>query len=344
MYFLEHYALFLLNTATIVIAIIIILSVIFSLASRNKNNSKGKILIKKLNKDYQVMKQTLNQATLNKKAYKQLQKQEKRAEKTKQKKAKNTQQKKKRIFVLNFNGDIKASQVTHLREEITALLTIATHHDEVVVCLESPGGVVHGYGLAASQLQRIRQHHIPLTIAVDKVAASGGYMMACVADKIIAAPFAIIGSIGVVLQMPNFNKLLEKHNINYEMLTAGEYKRTLTMFGKNTDKGRDKMQQELEETQLLFKNFIAENRPIVNLQEVATGEHWFAAKAIDYRLIDSLQTSDDYLLQASDEADIYELTKTSKKSLLQKLGKQTQLTFDATLNKFWQEKQEQYYL
>ncbi len=344
MYFLEHYGLFLLNTVTIVAAIIVILSVIFALASRNKSQDKGKIVVKKLNKQFKELKQTISQATLTNKAYKHLQKQEKQAEKKDSKNDKQNKNHKKRIFVLHFKGDIKASQVEQLREEITALLMVATINDEVVVCLESPGGVVHGYGLAASQLKRIRDHKIPLTVAVDKVAASGGYMMACVADKIIAAPFAIIGSIGVLMQMPNFNKFLEKHNISYEMLTAGEYKRTLTMFGKNTDKGREKMQQELEETQALFKNFIEENRPLVNLQEVATGEHWFAAKAIEYRLVDTLQTSDDYLLKASNDVDIYEINKIQKKGLLKKLKHNAQALFDAAINKIWQEQQEKNYL
>ena len=343
MYFLEHYALFLLNTATIVIAIIVVLTVIFSLASRNKLQHKGKIQIKKLNKRFEEMKHSLNQATMNKKAFKQLQKQQKQMEK-KAHKTIDKKQEKKRLFVLHFKGDVKASQVNSLREEVTAILTVATPNDEVLVCLESPGGIVHGYGLAASQLQRIRQQKIPLTIAVDKVAASGGYMMACVADKIIAAPFAIIGSIGVIVQLPNFNKLLEKNYINYEMLTAGEYKRTLTLFGKNTEKGRVKLQQEIEETQILFKNFIAQNRPIVNLQEVTTGEHWFAIKAIDYRLVDKLQTSDDYLLQASNDTDIYIVNKTIKKGILQKLGYSIQAIFNATVDKIWHKQQESQYL
>ena len=343
MYFLEHYALFLLNTATIVIAIIVVLTVIFSLASRNKLQHKGKIQIKKLNKRFEEMKHSLNQATMNKKAFKQLQKQQKQMEK-KAHKTIDKKQEKKRLFVLHFKGDVKASQVNSLREEVTAILTVATPNDEVLVCLESPGGIVHGYGLAASQLQRIRQQKIPLTIAVDKVAASGGYMMACVADKIIAAPFAIIGSIGVIVQLPNFNKLLEKNYINYEMLTAGEYKRTLTLFGKNTEKGRAKLQQEIEETQILFKNFIAQNRPIVNLQEVTTGEHWFAIKAIDYRLVDKLQTSDDYLLQASNDTDIYIVNKTIKKGILQKLGYSIQAIFNATVDKIWHKQQESQYL
>lgn len=305
-----------------VIAIIIILITLFSLATKNKSNTKGKITVKKLNQRYTNYKNLLNGAMLSKKAIKQNSKLAKKENK------KPIDTEKKRIFVLRFKGDIRANQVESLREEVTALLTVATPKDEVVACIESPGGVVHGYGLAASQLQRIRARKIPLTVAVDKVAASGGYMMACVGDKIIAAPFAIIGSIGVVMQMPNFNKLLDKNNIEYEQLTAGEYKRTLTMFGKNTDKDREKMREELEETQILFKDFIAKNRPQVNLEQVATGEHWFATKAIEYQLVDELQTSDDYLLNASTKANLYEISKETKKSFLQKMTKSAQLSLD----------------
>ncbi|MDF5637600.1 protease SohB, partial [Vibrio parahaemolyticus] len=179
------------------------------------------------------------------------------------------------LFVLDFNGSIDAKEVASLREEITAILAVAREGDEVLLRLESGGGMVHGYGLASSQLDRIKAAGLPLTISVDKVAASGGYMMACVADKIVSAPFAIVGSIGVIAQIPNFNKLLKKHDIEYEQLTAGEYKRTLTMFGENTDKARDKFKQELEETHVLFKDFIRERRPSLDLDKVATGEHWF---------------------------------------------------------------------
>ena len=322
MQFLEQYASFLLNTVTIVVAIIIILITLFSLATKNKGGNKGKISVKKLNQRYKNYKTLINNAVLSKKDLKQQSKQTKKDSK------KPADTDKKRIFVLHFKGDIRANQVESLRDEVTALLTVATPADEVVACVESPGGVVHGYGLAASQLQRIRSRNIPLTVAVDKVAASGGYMMACVADKIIAAPFAIIGSIGVVMQMPNFNKLLDKNHIEYEQLTAGEYKRTLTMFGKNTDKDREKMREELEETQVLFKDFIAKNRPQVNLEQVATGEHWFATKAIEYKLVYELQTSDDYLLNASAKANLYEITKQIKKPFLQKMAKSAQLGID----------------
>ena len=334
MHMLTIYALFLLKTATIVLAFIIIAVTIVALASRGKSKSKGKIVTHKLNRKFEAMKRAFNDIALSDKALKNLNKQSKKIEK----KSVKSDDTKKRLFVLNFNGDIKASQVDALRQEITTVLLVATPKDEVVVCLESPGGVVHGYGLAASQLQRIRNQKIPLTVIVDKVAASGGYMMACVADQIIAAPFAIIGSIGVVMQLPNFNRLLDKNNIEFEQLTAGEYKRTLTMFGKNTDKAREKVLEELEEVQVLFKNFISQHRPQVDINQVATGEHWFATKAIEYHLVDALQTSDDYLLKKSVDHDLYEITYKTKPTLAQKFGKGVHSLVDGFMTRLWSER------
>ena len=227
------------------------------------------------------------------------------------------------MFVLNFHGDIRATAVTSLREEVTAVLTAAQPEDEVLVRLESAGGLVHGYGLAAAQLLRIRDRRLKLTVAVDKVAASGGYMMACVADRIIAAPFAILGSIGVIAQLPNFNRLLKKHDVDFEQFMAGEHKRTVTLFGENTDKGRQKFQEEIEDIHNLFKDFVRNHRPQVDRERVATGEHWFGARALDCRLVDELRTSDDYLLDASASADLYEIIYTGKKPWLARLLTQT---------------------
>ena len=327
---LNIYALFLLKTVTLVLAFIIVAVTILALASRGKSKSKGKIVTHKLNRKFDAMKRAFNDVALSDKALKHLNKQEKKSAKS--------IETKKRLFILNFNGDIKASQVEAFRQEITTILLVATPEDEVVVRLESPGGVVHGYGLAASQLQRIRDQKIPLTVIVDKIAASGGYMMACVADKILAAPFAIIGSIGVVMQLPNFNRLLDKNNIEFELLTAGEYKRTLTMFGKNTDKAREKVLEELEEVQVLFKDFISQHRPQVDINQVATGEHWFATKAIEYRLVDALQTSDDYLLKKSTDHDLYEITYKTKPSLAQKFGKGVHSLVDGFMTRLWGER------
>jgi serine protease SohB len=233
---------------------------------------------------------------------------------------------KRRVFVLNFQGDIKATAVNNLREEITALLQVATPQDEVVLRLESGGGMVAPYGLAASQLQRLKDKRIPLTVTIDKIAASGGYLMACVGDKILAAPFAIIGSIGVVAQLPNFHRFLKKRDIDFELLTAGEYKRTLTIFGENTVKAREKTQDDLEEIHHLFKAFIQANRKQVDMVEVATGAHWLAKDALALNLVDELITSDDYLsiLAGSDKAEIYECQYMTKKTVLEKLSSNVQ--------------------
>ena len=243
---------------------------------------------------------------------------------------------KKRVFVLDFYGDINASECDLMREEITAVLSQATDKDEVVVKVESGGGMVHSYGLAASQLARITQKNIPLTVCVDKVAASGGYMMACVANKIVAAPFAILGSIGVVASLPNFHKLLKKNDIDYEMFTAGEYKRTVTMFGENTEKGRAKFVEDLEDTHVLFKEFVSENRPQVDIEKVATGEIWFGRRAKDVNLIDEIITSDEYLLSQIETADIFQVEYVYKKSIQEKLGFAAQGAVDRLLMTWWE--------
>lgn len=211
-----------------------------------------------------------------------------------------------KIFVLDFKGDIQASAVENLREEITLILATAkAGRDRVVVRLESPGGMVHGYGLAAAQLVRLRDAGFHLTICVDKVAASGGYMMACIANEIISAPFAVVGSIGVVAQVPNFNRLLKEHNVDFELYTAGQYKRTVTMFGENTPEGKAKFEEELQQTHILFKHFVEKYRPQLNVDKVATGEHWYGQDALDLNLVDKLQTSDEYLLALLPQHDVY---------------------------------------
>ena len=232
-------------------------------------------------------------------------------------------QSRRRIYVLDFVGDLRATPVASLRREISAILTLADARDEVLVRLESGGGVVHGYGLAASQLQRIREHNIKLTVSVDKVAASGGYMMACVADQLIAAPFAFIGSIGVLLQTPNFHRLLKKHDIDFDQLHAGEYKRTLTLFGENTEPAREKAQQELQEMHELFKQHVKTQRPSIDIEQVATGEFWLGARALQLKLIDRLQTGDDYLMQARNDAQLVQVCYAARKTLLERMAAMT---------------------
>ncbi|MBJ9419003.1 protease SohB [Acinetobacter oleivorans] len=237
-----------------------------------------------------------------------------------------------KIFVLDFKGDIQASAVENLREEITLILATAkAGRDRVVVRLESPGGMVHGYGLAAAQLVRLRDAGFHLTICVDKVAASGGYMMACIANEIIAAPFAIVGSIGVVAQVPNFNRLLKQHNVDFELYTAGQYKRTVTMFGENTPEGKAKFEEELQQTHVLFKHFVEKYRPQLNVDKVATGEHWYGEDALELNLVDKLQTSDEYLLALLPQHDVYVINTRKKATLGEKLGLQAAQMADSLI-------------
>ncbi len=304
MEFLLEYGLFLLKAVTIVVAIGVIVLLI---ASASKGEGKGGGLqIEKLNDKYRDMANGLRKAILNKKEWREAHKQQKKAAKEADKHAQAEPQR--RVYVLNFKGDIRASGVESLREEVSAVISVATPDDEVVVCIENAGGAVQDHGLGASQLQRIKEHNIPLTVIVDKVAASGGYLMASIADRIVAAPFAIIGSIGVLAQLPNFHRFLEKRGIDFEQITAGKYKRTLTMFGKNTDEHREKTREELEEVHDLFKTAVSGHRPALDMDKVATGEHWYGTRALELGLVDELGSSDDYLMRAVDGADVYAVT------------------------------------
>lgn len=347
MEFLTEYGLFLAKAITFVAAVFVIISLLVSVGGRNKKSDKGHIEVTKLNEKFNHLRDSLRDAMLDDDEYKEFEKAEKKRlkeEKNQKKKAAknksgNTEEQpesRKRLFVLDFHGDIKASEVECLREEITTVLTLATPADEIVVKVESGGGMVHSYGLASSQLTRITNKGIPLTVCVDKVAASGGYMMACVANKIVAAPFAILGSIGVIAQLPNFHKLLKKNDIDYEMFTAGEFKRTVTMFGENTEKGRGKFVEELEDTHQLFKEFVSQHRPQVDVAKVATGEVWFGLRAKAVNLVDELQTSDEYLFSQAENADIYEVEYSFKKSLPEKLGLAAQGAVDRLILTWWE--------
>lgn len=224
------------------------------------------------------------------------------------------------VFVLDFDGDIKATAVAHLREEISVIISTAKKGDEVVLRLESGGGQVNAYGLASAQLERLKTAGLTLTVCVDKISASGGYMMACVADKIIASDFAVIGSVGVVSQLPNFHEFLKKHNIGYEMFTAGEYKRTVTIFGENDDDDRAKHQADIDRIHELFKAFVKKHRPSLDIDKIATGEIWFGQDAKDLGLIDEIGTSDAYLLMLMDGHNVFALNSRTKPTLVEKLG------------------------
>ena len=335
--FLLEYAGFLARALTILVVIIVVLAMATSMRSRGRTKS-GELAVSSLNDFYTDLKENIEYSVLDKAQLKAL----KKANKIKLQKAKKTPVDKKRIYVLDFDGDIKASAVENLRHEVTALLSVAKSTDEVVLRLESGGGMVHSYGFAASQLARIRDANIPLTVCVDRVAASGGYMMACIGDKILSAPFAALGSIGVVAQIPNIHRLLKKNNIDVEVLTAGDYKRTLTILGENTEPARQKFLQELQTTHDLFKQFVARFRPQLDIDAVATGEVWLGTDAQLLSLVDVLQTSDEYLSKYAGNADIYLLEYVQKKSLQERVGLTAGAAVEHVADKGWERLQQRF--
>ncbi len=315
MEFLYEYGLFLAKAVTFVVALIVIVATIAGAASKQKQG-KGQLEILSLTNQLKDITQYARTVLLDKATLKKLAKEQKKEEKAKKDESKD----KSRLFVVDFHGSMDAHEVERLREEVTAILCVANDEDEVLVRLESGGGVVHGYGLAASQLQRLKDKGLKLTIAVDKVAASGGYMMACVADHLLASRFAYIGSIGVLAQLPNFHKLLKKNDIEFEQHTAGEYKRTLTIFGENTDAGRAKFREEIEEIHEMFKDYVQSQRTEMDINKVATGEFWPGIKAKELGLVDEIMTSDDYILSHYPKREIFSVKYTVKKNMAEKLG------------------------
>jgi serine protease SohB len=319
--FLAQYGLFLAKTVTLLAALVLAAGMLANIAHQMREHSHDRLTVRNLNRRLRDMAAVLNAELLDKAERKAQDKIRKAEDKAQRQARKHGHAPRARVFVLDFHGDLRASQTAGLREEISAVLQVSRDHDEVLLRLESEGGMVHGYGLAASQLQRLRERGIKLTVAVDKVAASGGYLMACVASRIIAAPFAILGSIGVVGQLPNFNRLLKKHEVDYELHTAGQYKRTLTLFGENTAESREKFRQELEDVHVLFKSFVADNRPHLAIEQVATGEHWYGTRAVALKLVDEIKTSDDWLLERAKDFDLLEVIYKPRAGLVDRLSR-----------------------
>lgn len=323
---------FALHAVIIVVGLLIVVAFIASLISKNKDSSEIKIT--NLNKKFQKNRLSLLKKQLNKKNLKSAMKDLKKSIKDFEEKP--------CAYVLEFEGDIKASATEHLREEISTLLQVAKAGDSVILKLESPGGMVHGYGLAASQLSRITDANLKLTVCVDKIAASGGYMMACIADKIISAPFAIIGSIGVVAAMPNFHKVLKKNEIEYLEITAGEFKRTLTPLGEITEQGMSKFKEQIEQVHDLFKEHVIAKRPQIELRQVATGEYWYGQQALTLNLVDELGTSDEHLLKLSKDHRLFAIKHEGKKTLKEKinegLNEQMEGLYTKVIDNLWKQR------
>ena len=323
--FLAQYGLFIVQLLTVFVLFAAI-AVMAVLISRRSAEETGNISVQKLNERYEKLRDAVTNVMLDKKELRQ----KRKARKLEHKQAaKAGREQRERIYVLDFKGDIQASAAASLREEVSAIVAVAAAGETVLLRLENAGGAVHEHGFAASQLLRLRAKQLRLVVAVDKVAASGGYLMACVADRIIAAPFAVVGSIGVVMQLPNFHRWLESKGIDYEQVTAGRFKRTLTVFGENTGEGRQKVQAELEDIHAMFKSQISTHRPQVDVESVSTGEHWYGIQALELQLVDELMTSDEFLCERFPTADVFRLEYKRKRTLPERVmaGAQGLLTY-----------------
>lgn len=358
MEFLHELGLFLAQVLALLIVLVLLLLAVVALSRRHRHgDSGGQLDVRKLNDRARDFEDTLRGALLDP----QVSKDEAKARRKREKAERKARRKAARraadaegdsaapprerpvLFVLDFNGDLRASETELLREEISAILPQLRQGDEVMLRLESPGGLVHSYGLAASQLRRLRDSGHPLTVCVDRVAASGGYMMACVADRIIAAPFAVIGSVGVVAQLPNFHRLLKKNDIDFELMTAGEYKRTLTLFGENTEPARRKFREELDDTHTLFKEFIREQRPQLDVDSIATGEVWYGIRALQQGLVDELQTSDAFIQSRLEKFDVFEVEYTERQNWQERLGVAAEAALERSVLRWWQRAQRPFY-
>ncbi len=355
---LLQYGIFIIELATIIA--VAAGAVMLLLKEKRENDNDEGIEIINITKEYkdeeEELKKAVDHSFLSKqelKAQAKIEKKEKKAKAKEEKanlkklskngdlkenlenKTKETENKS-RLFVIDFNGDVMAAQTEGLRKEIDAVIAVARPEiDEVLLKIESPGGVVHGYGLASSQLVRLKERNIKLTVVIDKVAASGGYLMSCVADKIISAPFAVVGSIGVVAEVINFHHLLKKNSIEAETYTAGEHKRTVTQFGENTPEAKEKFKEELRDIHSLFKSLVSKYRPQLDIEKVATGQAWYGTDALQLQLVDEIGISDDIILKAVKEQEVFAVKHHSKKkkNLLEKIGLQFEKSVEKVLNK-----------
>ena len=312
---------FALKAALIVAALAGFVALVALIAGRRRGEAEGapRLIARSLDERYEAMADALNARLIDKKALKALVNARRKATKAAEKSGARVLAK--RVFVLDFKGDIRARAARRLANEIDAVLTVARPEaDEVVLKIESPGGTITGYGLAAAEVMRLKAHKIKVTACVDQVAASGGYLMACAADRIVAAPFAVVGSIGVVAQVPNLHRLLKKNDVDYEEITAGEFKRSVSVFAKITPAGREHFRGKLDAAHEAFKRFVQQCRPGLDIDKVGDGDMWLASEGLGLGLVDALMTSDELLFAARGEARLYEIAVEQRKSLLQQLA------------------------
>ena len=321
--FVSQYALFLAEAVTLVLAGIALV-VGLGMVARRKAGHIGEIQVTDINRQLEAAGDRIEALRLPKKALKALHKQRKAEHKGRQHRV----EAEPCSYLIDFKGDMRASAFVALREEVSAILQVAKPGDAVLLRLESPGGMVNRYGLAAAQLLRLRDAKLALTVMIDSVAASGGYLMAAAGDRIVASPFALVGSIGVIAQLPNFHRWLQARAIDWEQFTAGQYKRTVSLFGENTEAGRAKLREELEEIHARFRTFVHERRAQLDMDKVATGEAWLGSQALELGLVDELATSDEIIRRACQRGRVLQVSYQRKLTLPERVRMSAQAAWD----------------
>ena len=160
----------------------------------------------------------------------------------------------------------------------------------ILVRIDSPGG-----GVAPSQeiydaLKRAREKGKPVVASIGSLGASGGYYIACAADKIVADPGSVTGSIGVIMQFPVIRDLLRKLGIDYEVIKSGEFKDIASPLRPMTDKERRLLKEVILDVYSQFVDVVAESRglPKDSVLKIADGRILSGRQAYELGLVDTL--------------------------------------------------------
>ncbi|WP_343192796.1 S49 family peptidase [Buchnera aphidicola (Taiwanaphis decaspermi)] len=239
---------------------------------------------------------------------------------------KNVYNKKSNLYILDYNDKIKKNKIKKLREEISSIILVAKKNDEVLLRLENTSDIVYEYGLVIAQLQRLRKKGIKLIISIDKIVSNGGYIIACVADHISASPFSIIGPINIVVNIPNIDKYTQTSNLNNQLNDCNTFTK-LTLIKNNTKIYVNKIFNKLDIKKYIRNSFIKDMRPSLNLNKIFNQNYWIGENAINEKLIDSINTSDDILFSKKDTHNLLKIKYVYKSNIVEK--------YIVTLNKYF---------
>jgi protease-4 len=240
-----------------------------------------------------------------------------------------------KIGVILIDGTISSSQT------VTSQLVKFKKDEDIkaiILRINSPGGAVG----PTQEIYREVRKTLPVKkviASMSTVAASGGYYVAAAANKIIAAPGTITGSIGVIMQFIQLEGLLDKIGVRFEVLKSGEFKDIGSPDRKMTERDRKMLNELIQDIQEQFVNGVAEGRnmPVEKVRKIADGRVFSGARAKELGLVDALGNFQDAVELAKEMAGIKGAVTLvySKKSRLRLMDLLVE-TAAASVNKFLQ--------